>query len=355
MRSMSESEHRVFFDLQIAQQKVGRIVCELRTAHLPKICHMIRQLCSKNSFTGTQVDKIVRKEYIQGFHISAETFLEKGVSFVEQCESGYQNHMMHDTFGLLSLCTNEEEGSLKLSITVKESSSLTEDSVVIGRVVKGMGAVKRCEYIAVDPTTMRPTISVLIIGCGSLEREENDGVSPVDSSDGDTFPEYVDDFSSRIDDRIDASNEIRKIGNEFFNKGDCAKALLKYEKAFRYLAPGLCSFEETQKLDQQEAIVLGNIAAVKMRTKEYDHVKEICSKILQLDSKNVKALFRRGYASYVMNDLDQAKTDFQAALSPEQNACEIEITAIRSWLQKTELAIANHAAKEKKTFSKLFA
>lgn len=351
---MSNQENRVYFDVQIADHKVGRIVCELRTSELPRSCHMIRQLCVKQVFKGTTIDTIVQKEYVQGFLVAAESFVANNVSFVHN-ESGFEKHLVHDTFGLLSMCTNEEDGSVRLSFTVKESQSLPEEgSIVIGQVVKGMGVVKRCEYVPVEDKLKRPTVPIVVVGCGALERDEEDGVSPLVSTDGDLFPEYVNDFSSVIEHRIAASMEIRKIGNEYFKAGDNVNALKKYEKAFRYLAPGLCSFEETQELDREEIIVLGNMAAVKHRTKEYYHVREICTKILQLDRKNVKALYRRGHASLMMGDLDQAKEDLQTALSAD-DVPESEMNAIRSLLQKTEVALSQLTKKEKAAYSKLFA
>lgn len=56
----------------------------------------------------------------------------------------------------------------------------------------------------------------------------------------------------------------------------------------------------------------------------------------------------------MMGDLDQAKEDLQTALSAD-DVPESEMNAIRSLLQKTEVALSQLTKKEKAAYSKLFA
>lgn len=352
MQNSKETTNRIYFDLEIVDESVGRIVCELFVSSFPQTCNMFRQLCVKRCFVNTKVDKILRKEYIRGGFVPVEVFLENNISFVQ--DSSSERNLNHDKYGLLSLQFDDEQSSLRFCITTNASPSLDGKQVVVGQVIKGMSAVRKSEHVPYKQDTFEPKVDIRIVNCGALNDIEDDTVTPLISEDGDVFPHYVDDYSNEIKDRILASKQIRQIGNTYFKKGEYVKALQKYEKAFRYLSPGLCSFEETQELDKEEIIVLGNIAAAKLKKMEYSTVIEICSKILQMDSNNIKAMFRRGIASYHRGDYDQSKLDLQQAfnLISTQNTHEAE--DILRWLNKTQQAICKYNAKDSQVYSKLF-
>ncbi|XP_020294840.1 peptidyl-prolyl cis-trans isomerase FKBP62-like [Pseudomyrmex gracilis] len=62
-----------------------------------------------------------------------------------------------------------------------------------------------------------------------------------------------------------------------------------------------------------------NMATCQLSQKNYDHTVTLCSKILDKDKNNVKALYRRGVAYGSMKDNEKAVADLKVALTLEPN------------------------------------
>ncbi|GJT38154.1 FKBP-type peptidyl-prolyl cis-trans isomerase domain-containing protein [Tanacetum coccineum] len=76
------------------------------------------------------------------------------------------------------------------------------------------------------------------------------------------------------------------------------------------------AFSEDEK---QQAKVLKiscnlNNAACKLKLRDYKQAVKLCTKVLDADSKNVKALYRRAQAYIQLVDLDLAEMDIKKAL-----------------------------------------
>lgn len=147
--------------------------------------------------------------------------------------------------------------------------------------------------------------------------------------------------------------EHKKDANQLFQAGCLATAFQRYRKSMsfviiiehqRTLKRADNEFEgketpeedteETNRLLQEVKVIksqlFGNLAACQLKSKNYDMVVVNCTKCLDLDKANVKALFRRGQAHLGRNDFEEAIADFNAALELDQNNKEI--------LQKLQLA-----------------
>lgn len=57
-----------------------------------------------------------------------------------------------------------------------------------------------------------------------------------------------------------------------------------------------------------------NNAACKLKLRDYKQAVKLCTKVLDADSKNVKALYRRAQAYIQLVDLDLAEMDIKKAL-----------------------------------------
>lgn len=62
-----------------------------------------------------------------------------------------------------------------------------------------------------------------------------------------------------------------------------------------------------------------NMATCQLSQNNYEHTVALCSKILDKDKKNVKALYRRGVAYGSMKDNEKAVADLKVALTLEPN------------------------------------
>jgi cyclophilin family peptidyl-prolyl cis-trans isomerase len=348
------ASQRVYFDVTIHSQTaipVGRVVCELWTLQSPHACKLFHSLCENGKFVDCRIDRVVKRSFIQSNKILHN--YDENIAIVE--DEIQHSTSLHDTSGLLSLSVpSDYNDCIQFSITTDSCSQLDKKQLVIGKLLKGMGVVKRCEYVPTESNSEISAFPIVITSCGVLDVDESDGITPHSSTDGDTYPEYVSDYSEDIQERIFASNQIRLTGNEYFKNEDYQNALMKYEKAFRYLAPGLCEYEDKLLLEKEEMIVLGNIAAVMYKQKEYRTVVEICNRIVEYEPDNSKARVRRGVSSFLTGDLDVAKQDLEHALklvSPDSPDAKHNILP---WLTKVYHAQELYRQQEKKNYSNMF-
>merc|ERR1712113_1209047 len=68
-----------------------------------------------------------------------------------------------------------------------------------------------------------------------------------------------------------------------------------------------------QKTDELRLQAFNNMAAVYAKMNKWDDCKEKCSRVLKVDDKNTKALFRRGMAHRKLNLYELARADLEKA------------------------------------------
>jgi tetratricopeptide (TPR) repeat protein len=123
-----------------------------------------------------------------------------------------------------------------------------------------------------------------------------------------------------ISEKIDIGEKHKVDGNTHFKAQEYQKALSSYHLAILYLkgldnsALELGLGSTTKPLDEDKKgritknmiSTWSNMAACYLKLERYDKAVEICDKVLGMDPKNVKALFRKGQALFGRNDLDLA-------------------------------------------------
>ncbi|KAK6127182.1 hypothetical protein DH2020_039066 [Rehmannia glutinosa] len=133
--------------------------------------------------------------------------------------------------------------------------------------------------------------------------------------------------------RITACETKKNEGNTLFKAGKFQLASKKYEKecdlrkakqycriASKYVEYNH-SFSDDEK-HQANSLRLScylNDAACKLKLGAYQEVSKLCTKVLELDPYNVKALFRRSQAYMTTSDLEKAEEDITRALSIDPN------------------------------------
>ncbi|TXG74140.1 hypothetical protein EZV62_002719 [Acer yangbiense] len=115
--------------------------------------------------------------------------------------------------------------------------------------------------------------------------------------------------------KIEAAGKKKEDGNALFKAGKYARAAKRYEKAVKYIEYD-SSFREEEKKQAKALKVACNLndAACKLKLKEYKQAEKLCTKVLELESRNVKALYRRAQAYIQLADLDLAEFDIKKAL-----------------------------------------
>ncbi|CAB1325617.1 unnamed protein product [Coregonus sp. 'balchen'] len=329
---------RVFFDVDIGGERVGRIVFELFADVVPKTAENFRALCTGEKGTGKTTGKPL---HFKGcpFHRIIKQFMIQGGDFSNQNGTGGESiygekfedenfHYKHDKDGLLSMANSgpATNGS-QFFITTVPTAHLDGKHVVFGQVLKGMGLVKTLEAIETNEDT--PLKPCVIAECGEHKDGDDWGLAPNDGS-GDTHPDYPEDSDvdlKDVDKVLSVAEDIKNIGNNFFKNQDWQSAIQKYSKALRYLAVG----GDEQEIEKAQAKLEPTAA-------------------LELNQKNTKALFRRAQAWQGLKEYSKAMSDLKKAqeIAPEDKA-------IGNEMKRVQLKVKEEKEKEKQIYAKMFA
>ncbi|WCJ28721.1 Peptidyl-prolyl cis-trans isomerase FKBP65 [Euphorbia peplus] len=112
------------------------------------------------------------------------------------------------------------------------------------------------------------------------------------------------------------ASQIKKVdGNLLFKAGKFWLASNKYHKAANYLEFNH-KFSDDEKCQANGLKLTCNLnnAACKLKLGDYLEASRLCTKVLQQDPSNVKALFRRAEAYLKISELDKAEADIKRAL-----------------------------------------
>ncbi|KAK7386465.1 hypothetical protein VNO78_26711 [Psophocarpus tetragonolobus] len=355
---------RCFLDVSIGGELEGRIVVELFHDLVPKTAENFRALCTGEKgigpntgvplhYKGVCFHRVIKGFMIQGGDISAgdgtggESIY--GLKFEDE-----NLELKHERKGMLSMANaGPNTNGSQFFITATRTPHLDGKHVVFGRVLKGMGVVRSVEHVVTGEND-RPSQDVVIVDCGEIPEGEDDGVVNF-FKDGDTYPDWPADLDVKPDQLswwMSAVDAIKTLGNEQYKKQDYKMALRKYRKALRYL--DVCW--EKEDIDQENSAALRktksqiftNSAACKLKLGDLQGAL-LDSDFAMNDGDNAKALFRKGQAYMLLNDLDAAVESFKKALELEPND-----GGIKKEYATARRKVADRRDQEKKAYSKMF-
>mmetsp|Transcript_12447 Transcript_12447/g.18827 ORF Transcript_12447/g.18827 Transcript_12447/m.18827 type:complete len:210 (+) Transcript_12447:69-698(+) len=161
---------KVFFDMSLEQEKIGRIVIELADDIVPKTASNFISLCTGNgkfSYKGTKLHDIIKGKTIRAGDVESETGQYSHSSFETRYFRDENFIIPHSERGLLSMVSSgiHTNGS-QFYITLSETSYLNGRGVVFGRVVEGDDVLQAIEKVF----TFRgsPARDIVISDCGAL-------------------------------------------------------------------------------------------------------------------------------------------------------------------------------------------
>lgn len=354
---------RVFFDVDIAGERVGRIVLELFADITPKTAENFRALCTGEKGTGKSTGKPL---HFKGcpFHRIIKKFMIQGGDFSNHNGTGGESiygekfedenfHYKHDRVGLLSMANaGPNTNGSQFFITTIPTPHLDGKHVVFGQVLKGMGVVKMLE--SVDTKEDAPVEPCVIADCGEHKDGDSWGPASVDQS-GDAHPEFPEDSDidfKDVDKVLAVAEDVKNIGNNLFKGQDWNAAVKKYSKALRYLQVSgeVVEEEQQKKLEPTALSCFLNTAACNLKMQLWQDALDSCSEALELNQKNTKALFRRAQAWQGLKEYSQAMADLKKAqeITPEDKAISNE-------MKRVQLKLQEEKEKEKKIYAKMFA
>ncbi|XP_040992667.1 peptidyl-prolyl cis-trans isomerase FKBP62 isoform X2 [Juglans microcarpa x Juglans regia] len=152
-----------------------------------------------------------------------------------------------------------------------------------------------------------------------------------------SFVKEKESWDMNTQEKIEAAGKKKEEGNLLFKAGKFAKASKRYEKAVKYIEYD-SSFSEEEKKQAKAVKVACNLnnAACKLKLNEYKEVEKLCTKVLELESRNVKALYRRAQAYIRQADLDLAELDIKKALEidPDNRDVKLEYKTLKEKMKE---------------------
>ncbi|XP_072972118.1 70 kDa peptidyl-prolyl isomerase-like [Typha angustifolia] len=139
------------------------------------------------------------------------------------------------------------------------------------------------------------------------------------------------------EEKIEAAGKKKEEGNVLFKLHKYARASKRYEKAAKFIEYDN-SFNDEEKKQSKVLKITCNLndAACKLKLKDYKQAEKLCTKVLELDSRNVKALYRRAQAYIQLADLDLAELDIKKALEidPDNKDVRLEYKALKEKIKE---------------------
>ena len=180
---------RCFFDVSVANIRVGRVVFELFHEAVPKTAANFAALCTGERGIGKVSEKPLHYQgsilhrIIKGFMIQGGDFVNGNGTGGESVYGGMfadeSLELKHDRPYLLSMANRgKDTNGSQFFITTAPAPHLDGLHVVFGQVVGGKEVIKEIEELDTDKKD-RPLQDVRIIGCGQLVLKKKGGSTAV--------------------------------------------------------------------------------------------------------------------------------------------------------------------------------
>ncbi|KAG9149352.1 hypothetical protein Leryth_003322 [Lithospermum erythrorhizon] len=152
-----------------------------------------------------------------------------------------------------------------------------------------------------------------------------------------SFDKERESWDMNTQEKIEAAAAKKESGNALFKAGKYTRASKRYEKAAKFIEYDT-SFSEDEKKQSKALKITCNLndAACKLKLKDYKQAEKLCTKVLELESTNVKALYRRAQAYMNMADLDLAEFDIKKALEidPDNRDVKLEYKTLKQKMKE---------------------
>ncbi|MCO5564326.1 hypothetical protein L7F22_017986 [Adiantum nelumboides] len=221
--------------------------------------------------------------------------------------------------------------------TIFENKGLTGEpfqfTVDADQVVLGLDvAVTKMKKGEIASITITPEY-----GFGAVETKRDLAVVPPNSTlvyevELVSFAKEKDFWQMNATEKLEAAAKKKEEGNAFFKAGNYWRAAKRYERAAIYIEQDKpFSGDEKQQVQALKLSCYLNCAACKLKLNEFRVAVDLCSRVLELEPENLKALYRRLQAYIQVGELDLAESDIQKALviDPDNREVKLELKKLR--------------------------
>uniref|UniRef100_A0A1J3IJK5 peptidylprolyl isomerase n=1 Tax=Noccaea caerulescens TaxID=107243 RepID=A0A1J3IJK5_NOCCA len=224
----------------------------------------------------------------------------------------------------------------------------TDEEQVIEGLERGVMGMKKGEVALI---TISPEYAF-----GSSESKQELAVIPPNSTlcyevELVSFVKEKESWDMNTQEKIEAAGKKKEEGNALFKAGKYARASKRYERGVKYVEYD-STFDEEEKKKAKALKVACNLnnAACKLKLKDYKEAGKLSTKVLELDGKNVKAMYRRAQAYMETADLDLAELDIKKALEIDPDNKEVKIE-----YKKLKEKMKEYNKKDAQFYSKMLA
>lgn len=387
-------QSKVFFDIALGGEKIGRIVCELFPEKAPKTVENFYKLCTGHdkvgsislSYKNNSFHRVIRNFMIQGGDLvygnvnnldPAHVGLGGCSIYATEDEVQYENaefkcfgFFVDENVGeftepfMLAMANtgSPNTNSSQFFITTYASPHLQGKHSIFGKVIYGKSVVRTVEYSKVDKEGT-PEQIVTIEDCGAWDESMDIPLYNASNSKegGDIYEEYPDydkhfgseDFAGALK----AANVIKDSGSLLYKKKDFKNAYFKYLKALRYTNEYIPEIDVDEKhnllfMDLKKKLYL-NLCLVLFHMKSYDDSIKYADYLIEMENVEKKDLAK---AYYRKGNSLCAKTRYTEALH-SYRACKEnnpEDKAIDKKIESTEKILEERKEKTKKSIAKFF-
>ncbi|CAH2251691.1 peptidyl-prolyl cis-trans isomerase D [Pararge aegeria] len=354
----------VFLDVSIDGEKAGRIVIELRYDVVPKTAENFRALCTGEKGIGV----FGKPLHYKGcrFHKAISQFMLQGGDIINGDGTGSEsiygptfedeNFQLTHLTGVVSMANaGRNSNGSQFCVTTVPCPQLDGTNVAFGNVLAGLGIAIEIQRLSDDGHI---SVECVIDDCGEITEESWD-VSCRDGT-ADQLPEYPEDIriNLTIEELMQRIREVKTVGNSLFCAAQYKTATRKYHKCLRFLYHARDVLEEGRKGphdDYDEEITTYilqcnlNLAACFTKMDDFRACIRCCSAVLNIDSENEKALYRRGHANFALQNYEAALSDLKRAdqVSPKNKA-------VQKLLEDVRHSYKNYNDLQKQRLSKFF-
>uniref|UniRef100_K3WN40 peptidylprolyl isomerase n=1 Tax=Globisporangium ultimum (strain ATCC 200006 / CBS 805.95 / DAOM BR144) TaxID=431595 RepID=K3WN40_GLOUD len=147
---------------------------------------------------------------------------------------------------------------------------------------------------------------------------------------------------------IEEANKKKESGNRYFKEKNYEQAAKLYKRALKLLETWEHSEEDAQACKDLLIALGNNVGNVQFRLKQYKEARDSSLEVLQLDPRNVKAMYRVGQIGLEQNDFTEALEFLQKATVIEPK--NVKVRQLIKDLKKKKQQVKQE---QKKLYSKL--
>ncbi|GIL42473.1 hypothetical protein Vafri_434 [Volvox africanus] len=150
--------------------------------------------------------------------------------------------------------------------------------------------------------------------------------------------------------KVDAARQRKDKANAYYKAGKLPKAQAMWERAV-----GLVQYDKSFPDDAKQASkdikrsCWLNLAALDVKQSHWKDALKHCNNVLEIDSQNVKALYRRAQAQMGLQALLEAEQDLKNALYAEPNNADV-----LALMRKLKAPLREQNKREASLYSKMF-